>query len=639
MSFPVSPGVKVTEIDLTTIIPAVSSTETGFVGNFQWGPVGEIRDISGEEELVRTFGKPDADTYLPWYGVFSHLAYGDRALVVREIDTTNANTALRGKNATSANSNGFLVKNRNHYLHNYNDGSLKANYGCGAWIAKYPGDIGNSLRVSVCASANAYQSTLTGTVSVTANSATVTGVGTSFTTQVSVRDLLDINGETVQVKSVANTTSLTLTSRHIAGASANTAVRKWEHYVEVDRAPNATAFAKVQNGKTDEIHVVVVDSDGRWTGSNNTVLEVWPSLSKASDARNDFGDSIYYKDYVNQRSRYVWWAGHESSLTNAGEPVKNTGFGVPYKPLNYTFVGGNDGAAIGNDEKVRGWDLFADPEKIDVSILSLGDAGQTVATYVINNIAEKRRDCIVNLSPPRVAVVNNTDNEAEDIVNYRDRLPSTSYATLDCNWKKIYDKYNDVERFIPTNFDVSGCMVFTDWLHDPWWSPAGLRRGKIRNSLELAWNPSQADRDILYKNSINPVVHIKNEGDVLFGDKTLLNQPSAFDRINVRRLFIVLEKAIATAAKYTLFEFNDEFTRAQFRAMVEPYLRDVQGRRGIYDFRVICDDTNNTPEIIDRNQFVGDIYIKPARVVNFINLRFVAVRTGVAFEEVINRFG
>jgi phage tail sheath protein FI len=640
VSFLVSPGVKVTEIDLTTIIPAVSTTETAMVGQFQWGPCQEIRYISGEEELVRTFFKPDTDTFVHWYSAWSFLAYGNQLLLVREVDTTNANTDLRAANATSANSQGFLVLNRNHYELNYDDGELYTNHSTGPWIAKYPGDIGNSIRVSVCASANAYQSTLTGSLTVSANTAAVSGVGTLFTTQVSTRDLLVLNDEIVQVKSVANNTRLTLTGRHIAGASSNTSVvRRWEHYVEVDRAPDTTPFAKVQNGKKDEMHVVIVDDDGRWTGSNNTVMEVWQSLSKSSDSKNDFGDSIYYKDVINQRSRYVWWAGHATTITNAGERVKNTGFGVPYKPLTYALAGGRDGTTIGNDERVRGWDMFADPEKVDVSILAITDGGQTVATYVINNIAEKRRDCVVVLSPPRVTAVNNADNEAVDIVTYRDRLPSTSYAMMDSGWKKIYDKYADVSRMIPLNSDVAGCMVYTDWLHDPWWSPAGFRRGRIKNIEELAWNPNQPDRDILYKNNVNPVMHAKNEGVVLFGDKTLLTHPSAFDRINVRRLFIVLEKAIAIAAKYLLFEFNDAFTRAQFKAMVEPFLRDVQGRRGIIDFRVICDETNNTGEVIDRNEFVGDIYIKPNRVINFINLRFVAVRTSVQFEEVIGKFG
>ena len=217
-------------------------------------------------------------------------------------------------------------------------------------------------------------------------------------------------------------------------------------------------------------------------------------------------------------------------------------------------------------------------------------------------------------------------------------FPSSSYATLDSGWKYQFDKYNDLYRFVPLNGDVAGLMVRTDNTRDPWWSPAGFNRGNVKNVVKLPYNPLKAQRDQLYKKGINPIVTFPGQGTVMFGDKTLLAKPSAFDRINVRRLFIVLEKAISTASKFTLFEFNDDFTRAQFRNMVEPFLRDVQGRRGIFDFRVVCDESNNTGEVIDRNEFIGDIYIKPARSINFIQLNFVAVRTGVEFEEVVGQF-
>ena len=278
---------------------------------------------------------------------------------------------------------------------------------------------------------------------------------------------------------------------------------------------------------------------------------------------------------------------------------------------------------------------------MDVSLILGAAANQTVATHIINNICEARLDCIVCLSPEEADVVNNSiyaGKEREDIVEFRNTLPSTSYAVLDSTWKYQYDKYNDVFRYVPSNGDTAGLMVRTDTTRDPWFSPAGFNRGNIKNVAKLAFNPRKADRDELYKSGINPIVTFPGQGTVLFGDKTLLAKPSAFDRINVRRLFIVLEKAISTAAKFTLFEFNDAFTRAQFRNLVEPFLRDVQGRRGIFDFRVVCDETNNTGEVIDRNEFIGDIYIKPARSINFIQLNFIAVRTGVDFEEIVGKF-
>jgi phage tail sheath protein FI len=264
-----------------------------------------------------------------------------------------------------------------------------------------------------------------------------------------------------------------------------------------------------------------------------------------------------------------------------------------------------------------------------------GGYGEAVAEKVID-IVSARRDAVGFISPS-YANVTATDPVAA-VVNYREALPSTSYAVMDSNWKYMYDKYNDTYRWVPCNGDVAGLCARTDQERDPWFSPAGFNRGQLKNVIKLAYNPSQANRDELYKKGVNPIVSFPGEGVVLYGDKTLLAKPSAFDRINVRRLFIVLEKAIARAAKASLFELNDEFTRATFVNLVEPFLRTVQGRRGIYDFRVICDETNNTPEVIDRNEFIGDIYIKPARSINFIQLNFVAVRTGVAFDEIVGRF-
>ena len=361
----------------------------------------------------------------------------------------------------------------------------------------------------------------------------------------------------------------------------------------------------------------------------------------ATDGRTDTGQNNYFVDVINNRSRYLWWAASTSVGTNVGTSVVGgTTYTGSTTPLTDSLVNGSDGAAPTNANLITAYDKFKSSEDVDLSFILGSGNGQTVATHLIDNIASVRKDLLVVLSPTRGAVVNNNTyegKEQEDIIAYRNSLPSTSYATMDSAWKYQYDKYNDLYRYVPANGDTAGLMVRTDNTNDPWYSPAGFNRGNMKNVVKLAYNPRKADRDELYKNGINPVVTFPGQGTVLYGDKTLLANPSAFDRINVRRLFIVLEKAISLASQTTLFEFNDAFTRAQFRNLVEPFLRDVQGRRGITDFRVVCDETNNTGEVIDRNEFIGDIYIKPARSINFIQLNFVAVRTGVDFSEIVGQ--
>lgn len=641
MPFLVSPGVSVQEIDLTTIVPAVSTTEGALAGDFRWGPCNVPVLVDSEKELVKWFWTPNSRVSDDWFTAWNFLNYGNKLYVVRVVDQDNATTSNRAKNATSANSSGILVLNDDVYVHNYKDGSLDTLYDSGPWIAKFAGEMGNSIKVSVCPSASAYESNVTGTVTVSANTTTVTGSGTSFTSQITAGDLLVIRNETHRVASVSNNTTLTLSMRHHSGASAASAVRRWQYYVEVDQPPTTTNYARTKNAANDEIHVVIVDEDGRWTGTPGEILEVYPALSTAKDCKHEDGSSLYYLDVIDRKSNYVRWAAHDGNLDNAGDSIDvdgTTAFNTYTKPLNYSLVGGSDGVVIGNDERIRGYDVFKSVEDIDISLVLGAAANQTIATYLINNIAEPRMDCVVFLSPPAYTVIDNSDQEADDIVTFRNTLPSTSYAFMDSGWKYMYDKWNDIYRYVPLNGDIAGLAVMTDQTRDPWWSFAGLNRGHIKNVTKLAWNPRKADRDILYKNNINPVMIQPGEGCVLWGDKTLLSKPSAFDRINVRRLFIVLEKAISKAAKYSLFEFNDEFTRAQFKNMVEPFLRDVKGRRGLYDFYVVCDDTNNSPERIDRNEFWGDIYIKPARSINFIILNFVAVRTGVEFSEVVGKF-
>ena len=427
-----------------------------------------------------------------------------------------------------------------------------------------------------------------------------------------------------------------------SSATVNSIPRYWSYFNLVDQAPGQSDYQREFGNSAvnaDELHIVVSDEDGNFTGVPGTVLEVYRGVSRATDAKTIDGATNYWKDVINDASQYVYAVNDlpGASSATAAQLTSST-----LSTLSYDMVLGNDGkneADISLSTLTTAYNKFASVEEVDVNLILQGRARTSVlANYLIDNIAEKRKDAVVFISPQKADVVNNVGFEADSIVTFRNNLRSSSYAMMDSGYKYMYDRYNDLYRWVPLNGDIAGLCARTDETNDPWWSPAGYNRGQIRNVVRLAYNPSKTDRDTLYKNGVNPVISERGQGTLLFGDKTLLSRPSAFDRINVRRLFIVLEKAISAAAKSSLFEFNDDFTRSQFKNLVNPYLRDVKGRRGITDFLVVCDDTNNTPEVIDRNEFVGDIYIKPARSINFIQLNFVAVRTGVAFSEVVGQF-
>jgi phage tail sheath protein FI len=410
----------------------------------------------------------------------------------------------------------------------------------------------------------------------------------------------------------------------------------WAYRANFDSAPGTSDYlVNLDNASAnDEMHIVVVDEDGLWTGVPGTVLEKFAFVSKGGDVKKSDGTNAFYREVL-RGSRYVHWMDHPAG-TNWGSSASAS---ITYDGLgsdDFSLTGGVSDDAPTDGNLQLGWDLFSNAEIIDVNLLFNGPNSLAVGQYMIET-AQERMDCIGFVSPQLASVVNNSGDEATDIITDRDSVlnVNTSYGVMDSGWKYQYDKYNDVYRYIPLNADIAGLCARTDSVAEPWFSPGGLNRGQIKNVVKLAYSPDKTDRDELYKNGINPVVAFPGEGTVLFGDKTLLAKPSAFDRINVRRLFIVLEKAIATAGKYQLFEFNDVFTRAQFRNLVEPFLRDVVGRRGITDFRVVCDETNNTGEVIDRNEFIADIFIKPARSINFMQLNFIATRTGVSFEEVV----
>lgn len=560
MAFQLSPGVLVTEKDLTNVVPAVSSSAGGYVGYFLWGPVNEIQTISSENQLVREFGKPTSTTTVSFHTAANFLGYGNNLQLVRAVGTAARNAVWTGT--------ALKIDNQDVYDASYASGEAAV----GPFAAKFPGALGNGLIVTLCD----------------------------------------------------------------AGGFDDWSVNGLDVATQFDGIPSTSAWATSQGASDDELHIAVIDADGQFSGVRNTVLERFPFLSKASDAKNSDGSSNYYKNVINAQSKYIWWMDHPSGGTDWGTQGATTGeFATLDAALGDFLQGGVDAAPATGDVQTA-YDLFGNKELVDVSLLLTGNHAVETVQHVIDNVVLARLDCVVFLSPPLAAVQNNAGDEATDVVTYRNTTldRSTSYAVMDSGWKVQYDKYNDAYVNIPLNADTAGLCARTDQTNDPWWSPAGFNRGAIKNCVKLLYSPNQTDRDTLYKNGINPVVSFPGQGVVLYGDKTLLAKPSAFDRINVRRLFIVLEKAIATAAKFQLFEFNDVFTRAQFKSLVEPFLRDVRGRRGIYDFRVVCDETNNTGEVIDRNEFVADIYIKPAKSINFIYLNFIATRTSVSFEEV-----
>jgi phage tail sheath protein FI len=642
MPFQVSPGVNVSEIDLTTVVPAVSTTEGAIAGVFRWGPVDTRVLVDSEDTLVNRFGKPNGDLNPEtFFTAANFLSYGNKLYVTRVVDSS-------AKNAVSNNSSAaVVVKNADLFP----DVTFQST---DHFVAKYPGVLGNSLKVSVCRTANDYTETSTGSITVTAGANTATtgqdeSTGGGGTGLLVVGDKIKVGGagaEQYLTISSIDTTSITFKEKFTGTSdwTANTFAKFWGYQDLVRSAPGTSPYVNTRGGVGDEIHVVVVDEDGDITGVPGQVLEVFEGLSRATDAKTETGESNYWKDVIENQSSWIYapYAQSIAADTTAATSTALTTDNAVYDSLKL----GVDSAAEGSvslGTLTSGYDFYKSAEDVDVSLILTGKSvggtnGEGLGKYIIDNICESRKDCVVFISPAKEDVVNNANDEKDDIVTFRNSLSNSSYAMIDSGYKYQYDKYSDKYRWIPLNGDVAGLAVRTDELRDAWFSPAGFNRGQIKNIVKLAFNPKKAERDILYQADINPVVTFPGQGTVLFGDKTLLGKPSAFDRINVRRLFIVLEKAIATASKFTLFEFNDEFTRSQFRNLVEPFLRDVQGRRGIYDFRVVCDESNNTGEVIDRNEFVGDIYIKPARSINFIQLNFVAVRSGVEFSEIVGQF-
>ena len=628
MAFQLSPGVNVTEKDLTTIVPAVATTNAGIVGLFNWGPCNKRILVDSENNLVQLFGTPDDTVAEWWFPAANFLGYGNNLQVVR------------AKVEGMSNANGFGVTGASH------DGAFSSDYArlenddrfdagdvlitdLGAFVARYPGALGNSLEVQICGSL---------AVGIT-GVAGVTGYGHRFS--------------------------------------------NWTYGTQFDAIPSTSTYIDNLGGSNDEFHIAVIDRNGLLSGTKGTIVEKFQAVSFLPGVLAGDGTSNYYVDKVNRTSKYIaaiprtsstsynqlllggtgsWgtaaiteqnWYASTSLAASSSYTGANTSFGVGV----WNLRGGSNGTAAGlvdykkiafgqdNDADPEGYALFSDAETVDVNLLiggpektfTPGAADAVVEDLVgplLKDLVDTRKDCVAFLSAPNKDPNETDQTKLDRAVQYRNNIGSSSYTVIDSGYKYMYDIYNDKNRFVPLNGDIAGLCARSDVNFDPWYSPAGFNRGQIRGVIKLAFQPRQAQRDTLYKNSINPVATFSGEGTILYGDKTAQAKPSAFDRINVRRLFIVLEKAISTASKYSLFEFNDAFTRAQFRSLVEPFLRDVQARRGIIDYKVVCDEKNNTGEVIDSNRFVADIYVKPNRSINFIQLNFIATRTGVNFSEV-----
>jgi hypothetical protein len=656
MAFQVSPGVLVTEKDLTNIVPAVSTSSGGIVLVAEKGPIDEITTISSEKELVDNFGKPNSSNFEDWFTAANFLGYGNNLKIVRPI--TGVLNAISTGSAV-------LIKSTTDYLDTYYSESGAGQVSnIGPFAAREAGTLGNSLRISMCTNSTAF-----GPHSMSGNLVADTSAAVGDTTitvddgsLMQVGDILEF-GDATNVPSTDGAPSghyykITAISTHvltIARFNPNTGVtetgglrhaivdnakvlRHWEYFFNFSNAPSTTDDVSAAGGSLDELHIVVSDEDGVITGTAGTILETFESVSQAFDAKTAEGSSNYYPQVIYQQSEFIYWTDHLATLsdgvTKVGTTFDNT-VGDAFVVSNTSLASGTDDYAATAGEIDAAYQLFADATLVDLSLLMGGSSTAAKATSVMD-IATARKDCVAFISPERADVVGvaNAITQTKNVKDFFNALPSTSYAVFDSGYKYMYDRYSDVYRFVPLNGDIAGLCARTDSVADAWFSPGGFNRGQIRGAVKLAFNPNQTQRDDLYKARVNPVVAFPGQGTVLFGDKTAQTKPSAFDRINVRRLFIVLEKAISTAAKFQLFEFNDEFTRAQFRNLVEPFIRDVQGRRGITDFAVVCDTTNNTGDVIDRNEFRADIYIKPARSINFIQLNFIATRSGVAFSEV-----
>ena len=697
MAFQVSPGVQVKELDLTTIVPTIATTPAGFVGLFSWGPANEISTVSSVNELRSLYGEPNDENAAYWWTAGSFLRYGSNLQVVRgESDgSLNAGHGVLGGVTGCFPLTDKIVSDTGAIASaDYNSGTFIARYpgklgnsiGVAVWDSAAQGmsgaDGGTFADWGPVGKTGLWAAYFREAPDTSQRAQNNTGITTGFNDEIHVL-IFDADGKITGTKD----TPLEIyeavskaTDGKLSNGTSNyyrTKINNSSQWVVVTKAVEETGarglnetIGEVYGGDAGASFGAFFNPDGV-TDVNNYTLgisfgvtsvvqtgftagSIGSTVLGLSGATGGVGTILSLEDvtvgagFTAQNilvdvSSGEFFAGGTFSgseitgdLTSVvqklivdtrGQALRN---GVQF--TGGIALGGESGqtAAI-QSEYTR---IFSNSEETDVSFLLSGPADKVLQNELVT-IAETRKDCIVTLSPQIDSVVDKSTGQATAILgDAADITTKSSFAVMDSGWKMIYDPYSDVYRWVPLNGDIAGLMVASDESSEPWFSPAGFSRGRLRNVIKLAYSPNKADRDALYVKGVNPVVAFESEGVVLFGDKTMLAKPSAFDRINVRRLFNILEKSIATAAKFSLFEFNDEFTRASFRNLVEPFLRDVQARRGIFDFKVVCDDSNNTPVVIDRNEFVADIYIKPARSINFITLNFIATPTGVDFEEI-----
>ena len=665
MAFRVSPGVSIKEIDLTTVVPAVATTPGGFAGYFHSGPADEIVTVTNQSELVSIFGKPQNDNYVDFFTAANFLSYGNNMQVVRVLGSAARNSSV-GKGGTAGFATGTLLITNSTQFGASAGLSASAPAEAGVLFAsKYPGVVGNSVKVVVTNGSGTTTGGLSAAALLGASTLIIKAPGTTFGFSVG-DEITFADGTSVTVSGVSGRTpsagdffgvtgtvaagiSLTLQALLPTAQAINaTYTHKSVYAKSIGSTSFTTPYAFDAGGSGDQINVLVLDRDGTLTGTVNTVLEKFEGLSRAEDAKKFDGSSNYYRTVVNEQSKYVWALSRDVSA-NTGFTATKTNWntlGASLAPQtlladsvnSFHLSGAASVAPTVSELYANGWSKFADADAVDVSLLPMGGASATLAQLVVQNVCEKRLDCMAFISPAQSDVENKLPYQAlNSLKTFRDTTfnINSSYAVIDSGWKYQLDTYNNVLRIMPLNADIAGLVARTEFTNEAWFSPAGFNRGQLKNVVKLAYNPSaEAHRDELYTRQVNPVVSFPGEGVILFGDKTAQSRPSAFDRINVRRLFIILEKAIATASKFFLFEQNDAFTRAQFKNLVVPFLKTVQQRRGITDFKVVCDETNNTGEVIDRNEFVADIFVKPTRSVNFISLNFIATKTGVSFTEV-----
>jgi hypothetical protein len=553
MAFQVSPGVLVQEKDLTRIIPAVSTSIGAFAGSFNQGPVDDIISISSEQELVDTFGKPDSSNFEYFFSAANFLQYSNALRVVRATQTSQSNANSFGS--------AILVKNTQDYEDNYANGSANV----GTFAARSPGAWGNNILVATCPSASAYETTLTTSQQVggaAAVGATTLTVDSDATTYLNVGDIVEFSstaatadfttGEKYRVTSVG-ATSIGIVQHPRGAGGLITAVvddarikRRWRYYDAVDGAPGTSTYVSTRSGSNDEIHVVVVDEDGGISGVPGSILETYSKVSKASDAKSPQGDVNYYPTVIQNKSNYIFWMDHQSTdNTGWGSVAANQAFAAA-TPITVSLSGGANGSTVTDGQLKTAYEKFQDADTVDVGLIIAGPSGSVTHVDNLITIAENRKDAIVFASPQRSDVVNvtNSNTQKDNVIDFFSTVRSSSYVVFDSGYKYCYDRYNDVYRYVPLNGDIAGLAARTDIIADSWYSPAGFNRGVIRGAAKLAFNPTKTQRDELYPKRINPVATFPGQGTVLFGDKTGLASPSAFDRINVRRLFITLEKAI-----------------------------------------------------------------------------------------------